>query len=86
MVQTRWVHAQLTASEGAPDVDIITQLAEGDKVLDKPLSQLAAASPGIFTKELEVSRRLERSEYPCCMRVQAVGNHAGPWPGRQHCI
>jgi porphobilinogen deaminase len=33
--------------------EIQTQAALGDKVLDKPLAMLAAAHPGIFTKELE---------------------------------
>lgn len=39
-----------------PDLgfEIRTSITEGDVVLDRPLAALAAASPGIFTKELEV--------------------------------
>lgn len=35
------------------DIDIRTSATEGDLKLDKPLAELAAASPGLFTKELE---------------------------------
>ena len=35
------------------EIDIRTSATEGDLKLDKPLAELAAASPGLFTKELE---------------------------------
>lgn len=50
--QARHVHALL--SEPGLNIEIRTEAAMGDNVLDKPLAALASAHPGIFTKELEV--------------------------------
>lgn len=43
-----------TTTEGRFTFEIRTEIAQGDVVLDQHLASLAAAQPGIFTKELEV--------------------------------
>lgn len=40
--------------------EIQTEIAKGDVVLDQHLASLAAAQPGIFTKELEVGLQVRR--------------------------
>jgi hydroxymethylbilane synthase len=48
------VATRLRAAYPDADVTISTHVASGDKQLDAPLATLAAASPGLFTKELEL--------------------------------
>ena len=57
MWQACEVKRLLEALPGVADLytfEIQTEIAKGDIVLDQHLGSLAAAQPGIFTKELEV--------------------------------
>ena len=62
MIQTRHVRDLLEKRFPTYTFSIESKLAHGDKVLDKPLAVLAGATPGLFTKDLEVglaSRRYD---------------------------
>lgn len=48
--------------------EIRTEIAQGDVVLDQPLAALAAAQPGIFTKELEVGLQVRAC---VCVRLRS---------------
>ena len=54
MVQTRWVRSKLEAAAPHVVVDVLEGVsATGDNVLNVALKDLAAKTPGLFTKELE---------------------------------
>ena len=54
MVQSRWVCSRLVRACPEVDVEILEGVsAMGDNVLNVPLKDLAAKTPGLFTKELE---------------------------------
>jgi len=62
MIQTRHVASLLQKKFPKFTFLIESKKAHGDKVLDKPLAVLAGATPGLFTKDLEVglvSRRYD---------------------------
>lgn len=53
MWQARAVKALLETAFPTFSFEIRTETSLGDRVLSSPLSSLAAANPGLFTKELE---------------------------------
>jgi hypothetical protein len=56
MKQSTLVVGMLRAAHPGVEFEIQSTSSLGDKDLTKPLAQLAAGCPGLFTKELEVGR------------------------------
>lgn len=54
MIQSRHVKALMESAFPDCAFEISSKKTHGDKVLDKPLAVLAGATPGLFTKDLEV--------------------------------
>src|SRR5689334_4097447 len=53
LAQARLVAARITAAHPAVAVDLVPMTTKGDRVLDRPLSQVGGK--GLFVKELEVA-------------------------------
>ena len=79
LCQSRHVQSLLQTAHPGCTFTIRTSLASGDIELSKPLHELAAANPGLFTKELEVRVPPPHTHASVCVETRRGAARACRW-------